>query len=415
MKNRVVITGMSCLTPIGIGVEEYWNNSINGVSGLKKMNMVNNIFIPDNMSKVVGKIENFEEKYGYDRSIEFAIYASEDALQMANINISKYKNINVNIATAIGCIGTMEEIVEKFYPKDLQKELKIDDFNRIKDTFQFNSVADVVSNKNLLDGESCVILTGCTGGIDAIGYSYEQIKNCETDIVITGSTEAPITPLVIASFSKIGATSVNFNSTPSEASRPFDLDRDGFVLAEGCGILILESLKHALSRGANILGEIVGYGSCSNAKHMTDIPEDGEDIYRSMILAIGEAGLSPGDIDYINLHGSSTKQNDIAETNAIKKLFGERYRNIPVTSNKSQIGHALSASNSIEIINCIKTLETGSIPPTNNVINKDVKCDLNIITKTNRNKYKEIKYILKNSSGFSGIHSSIILSKYMEE
>lgn len=420
MRNRVVITGFSCLTPLGLDHDLYWNNSIEGKYGTKKIEQIDGLPIPEYMSKVVGQIENFDpltlglnkEELAYDRAIQFTLIAVNDALNMSEYNFNLKSKVNVHIATAIGNIIQMEELVKK-WSVNKEKDILFSDIKNDKkyvDAFQFSNVANVIAEKYDINGECSVIATGCTGGVDAIGYSFNQIRYKNADLVITGSTEAPITPLVVASFSKINATTKS-NNIPEKASRPFEKNRDGFVLAEGCGILILESLEHALKRGAPIFGEIVGYGSCSNALHMTDIPADGKDIARSMKLALDDAGISIEKIDYANLHGSSTPQNDYAERNALAMLSPGNYDKIKVTSNKSQIGHALSASNSIEIVSCIKSLQTNIIPPTINLENQDEQCDLNIITKAT--KCKTINYILKNSSGFSGIHSTIVLKRYL--
>lgn len=417
MKIRVVITGMACITPIGIGVEQYWENSLLGKSGLKRIYQIKGLNIPEHMSQIVGSVEDFEpssfdlndKEIKYDRSVQFALAATKMALDNAKYKISPKDLVGVSVSTAIGNIETMENIVECWKNKDKKSYQK--DFNysnEMQKMFQFNNVADILAQKYNINGESTVLATGCTGGVDAMGYAFTQIREGLADVVLAGSTEAPITPLVISSFSKIGATSTN-NSSPETASRPFDKSRDGFVLAEGCGMFILESYEHALKRNATILAEVLGYGSCSNALHMTDIPSNGEEIYNSMLLALKDGEIVPDEIDYVNLHGSSTIQNDIAETNALKQLFGDKYKKIPVTSNKSQIGHALSAANSIELVSSIMTLQTGIVPPTNNLIEKDFQCDLNV--EKNARNIEGIKCVLKNSSGFSGIHSSIVIKK----
>lgn len=422
MSKRVVITGYACITPLGLNQQEYWENSIKGLSATGLIEEACGINLPDYVSRVVGQVKDFnpekaglkDEELMYDRSVQFALVCLKDALDIANLKpeqLEKAKT-NVHLATAIGNINLMEDIVSK-WSDNQNKEILYSEGKRdaeLVNAFQFNNVADVIRRKYGIAGECSVIATGCTGGVDALGYSYHQIKNNNVDIVFTGSTEAPITPLVISSFSKINATTKR-NDIPEKASRPFDQNRDGFVLSEGCGIFILESLDYALSRGAKIYAEIVGYGSCSNALHMTDIPEDGKDIMRSMKMALDDAEISFEDIDYVNLHGSSTPQNDLAERNALS-LLSDRYNQVPVTSNKSQVGHALAASNSIEVVSCIKTLESNLIPPTINLEVKDQRCDLNVVTKAKS--YGDINYILKNSSGFSGIHSALVLKKFRE-
>lgn len=419
-KKRVVVTGFATINPLGTNIEDFWENSLKGKSGVS---MIKKFDIPNDMSQIAGQVVNFnfwedctEQRDKYlDRSCQFAIAASSAALHMAklhNLEDSDTSRFNVHIATAISNIEKMEETLVKWsdngnrnIPFIEEPEMHVADF------FHFNTVSKLVAEKFNFRGEHSVIATGCTGGVDAIGLSLQTIRDGDADVVITGSTEAPITPLVVSSFSKINATSRN-NEHPERASRPFDKDRDGFVLGEGCGVLILEELDHALDRGATIFAEIKGYGSCSNAQHMTDIPEDGASIAKSMLLALEDAELTPCDINYVNLHGSSTKQNDIAEANAMRNIFEDNYSDIPVSSLKSQIGHALSASNSIEIVSSIMSLNTGLIPPTINLENKDPKCDLNVVSKAPTN--YDINNILKNSSGFSGIHSSLVLGKFVE-
>ena len=230
----------------------------------------------------------------------------------------------------------------------------------------------------------------------------------DVDVAVTGAAEAPITPLVVAAFAKVGATSLR-NSQPQQASRPFDMDRDGFVLAEGSGMLIIEELDHARRRGAEILAELRGYGTVNNYYHMTDIPEDGLRIAKSAELAMLDAGVSPDEVDAINAHGSSTRQNDVAESNAYWHLFGSRAAEIPVTSLKSQIGHPLSASNSVEVVASILSLRTGVIPPTINLQHQDPRCRLDVVGNVARE--ANVRCLLKTSSGFSGIHSSLVIAK----
>lgn len=419
--NRVVITGFSAVTPIGIGIERFWKGNKNGHSGIKKIEQFD---IPNTMSQIAGIVDDFnkfnhnlteEEQSNIDRACQFAIVAADEAIAMANFDESKINKdrCNVHLATAISNITKMEETLVNWTDRGQNQIQYITEQSKyLNEWFHFNTVSRLLAERYRLNGEHSVIATGCTGGVDAVGYSFQMIRDGEADVVLTGATEAPITPLVVASFSKINATSKR-NDEPERASRPFDIDRSGFVLAEGCGIIILESLEHALGRGAKIYGEVMGYGSCNNALHMTDIPEDGESIAKSMSLALEDANITSEEIDYANLHGSSTPQNDKAETSAMKMVFGQRYKKIPVTSIKSQIGHALSASNSIEIVSSIMTINTGIVPPTINLENQDPQCGLNVISKQNQE--FPIDKVIKVSSGFSGIHSSLVLGKYVGE
>lgn len=252
--------------------------------------------------------------------------------------------------------------------------------------------------------------TGCTAGIDAVGYAYEAIQRGDLDIAICGGVEAPISNITFASFEAIGALAKGFDMCPESASRPFDKKRNGFVLSEGCGILILESLTHAKKRKANIYGEILGYDSCNNAKHMTDLRDDNS-LAHIILNIIRNAGVELSEISYINAHGSSTKQNDLYETNSFKKVFGDISYNIPVSSLKSMIGHPLGAASAIEIVQSLLAITNNAIPPLANYNNRDEECDLYYPTEVEE---KEVNYVIKTANGFSGIHSAILLGKFSE-
>lgn len=422
MSRRVVITGMGTVNPNGNSVKEFWENCLKGRSGVRPITAFE---IPDNHSQIAGIVDEFEPWLKVsnlsphtDRCTAFALKASQEALKSAGVlgrgDSRNSKRCGVFISTAIAQIMSMEQ--EFFYQSaGGKRSIEATDFKgytrRTLDLFHFNSTAKSLAHQFGFEGGYVTITTGCTGGLDAMGYAIEAIRAGTVDLALTGSTEAPITPLTVAAFSRIGATSMH-NVEPEKASRPFDKDRDGFVLAEGCGILVVEALERALARGATILAELVGFGSVNNYYHMTDIPEDGLRIARSAELAMQDAGVTTDDIDSINAHGSSTPQNDVAETNAFWHLFKERTLTIPVTSTKSQIGHPLSASNSIEVVASVMSLGTGFIPPTINLENQDSRCRLNVVG--NQARFQPSKCILKTSSGFSGIHSSLIIRKYEE-
>jgi len=423
-KQRVVVTGFSAMTPAGCGVDRFWNNIVEGVSGIKEITAFT---IPENMSNIAGIVEDFEsyanwltdeEKKNLDRSCLFAMAAAEEALEMAQLKqqadeARKMSRFHVHIATAISNIQKMEETLVDWSSESEASLPYVDRPDpQAYQAFQFGTVSKILAKKYGFKGSHSVMATGCTGGVDAIGHAFQTVRQGKADVILTGATEAPITPLVVAAFSKINATT-KYTDHPEKASRPFDESRSGFVLAEGCGLLILESLEHALERGATIYGEIMGFGSCNNALHMTDIPGDGESIAKSMQLALQDAACAVEEIDYVNLHGSSTPQNDIAESNAMQLVFGKSGSQIPVTSIKSQIGHALAASNSIELVSTIKTLSTGLIPPTINLDKQDPACQLNVVKQANRS--FDVRKIMKISSGFSGIHSSLVLGKYEGE
>lgn len=411
--NRVVVTGMGTVNPLGQNVPEFWKNCIIGSSGVCNISALFDKPIPPHMSQIAGIVKIPFKDNGekvQERNLLFTEMAVEEALQDANLinNSSINQRCGVFIATAIAEIALMEWSFNRYKQGVGHVGLIPLGSPYFEDSFFFNHLARAIAHKYGFKGGAVTIATGCTGGNDAIGYALHMIREGSVDVAITGATEAPITPLVITAFNKIGATSKR-NSDPTRASRPFDKDRDGFVLAEGCGILVLERLSHAQKRGAPIYAEIKGMGSINNCYHMTDIPQNGESISKACHLALKDAGIEANQIDYINAHGSSTPQNDIAETRAFHHIFGDRAREIPVTSIKSQLGHALSAANSLEVISAILSIRDSIIPPTINMENQDHECELNVIA--NRYLENDINMILKTSSGFSGIHSSLVLGK----
>lgn len=424
-KHRVVVTGMSVLTPIGHNLSTFWENCKNGLSGVKAIDWFP---VPDKMSKIAGVIENFEphtrnifddSHHISERSYLLALEATHQALTHANLKKNNLKDIDLSkcsicISSAAAQVVTMERTFCRETKRGTEQIKPIvKPIQTGYDTYLFNHLTHKLrKNFPFIQGKNLLIPTGCAGSLDAIACAMREIQYGKSDIIITGATEAPLTPIVVAAFSKIGATSTKFNHSPSKASRPFDVDRDGFVLGEGCGILILESYEHALKRGAPIYAELIGTGSVNNAYHMTDIPQDGKDIARSCKLAIQDANIDAEEIDYINAHGSSTPQNDFAETQAYRSIFGEHVKNIPVTSLKSLIGHALSASGSIETISVVLSILDNIIPPTINLDNQDEKCSLNVVG--NKARHASVNCALKSSSGFSGIHSSLIVKRFKE-
>jgi 3-oxoacyl-(acyl-carrier-protein) synthase len=273
----------------------------------------------------------------------------------------------------------------------------------------FNTPSAEISASFGTQGINTTISTGCTAGTDSLGFAYELIRDGRQDLVISGASEAPITPVTFGAFDVVNVLAKN-NQEPHKASRPFDNKRNGFVISEGAGILIIEELEHAKKRGAHIYAEIKGFGTTCNAYHMTDLPPDGRPMALSMEQAIKEAGIRKEDIGYINAHGSSTRQNDVFETDAYKKVFKDLAYQIPISSIKSMIGHPLAAANAVESVLCCMVFEKGYLPPTINQEEPDPKCDLNYIP--NKKKKLMPEYILKTSSGFSGIHSAIVFKKW---
>jgi beta-ketoacyl-acyl-carrier-protein synthase II len=419
-KKRVVITGLGIIAPSGIGQEEFWRNISGGVSAIKR---VANFDVSQFNSKVAAQVENFEPyKYGLteeivqrtDRYVQFALAATKMAIEDSALDFEKEdrKCLGVVLANAICGTRYMEEEFlrvtnngkEAIDPRLVRADLY--------DASMFNTPSSEISGLYKLNGVCLTVSTGCTAGTDSVGLAYEMIQEGKQDVIISGASEAPLTPITFGAFDVINVLSA-YNAEPDKASRPFDAKRQGFVASEGCGILILEELKHALSRNAKIYAEVVGYGTCNNAFHMTDLPVDGAAMAQCINLTLEDAGILPEKIGYINAHGSSTRMNDVFETSAYKKAFGDFAYKIPISSLKSMFGHPLAAANAIELVACAMIFQRNFLPPTINQELLDPECDLDYIP----NKGREVKvdYILKTSSGFSGIHSSMILKRWQED
>ncbi|MFA5008403.1 MAG: beta-ketoacyl-[acyl-carrier-protein] synthase family protein [Candidatus Omnitrophota bacterium] len=352
-----------------------------------------------------------KDHYRMDRYVQFGIAAAKQAVEDSKIDFKKVnaKRVGVILANAICGTRFMEEeflLVTDWgkRPIDPRKGRPY-----LYDAAMFNTPSAEIGAIYHTQGLNCTVSTGCTAATDSLGFSFELIREGRQDIVIAGGTEAPVCPITFGAFDVVNVLAKN-NDEPHKASRPFDNKRNGFVISEGAGVLVLEELEHAKKRGAHIYGELVGYGTSCNAFHMTDLPEDGEAMERCIKDAIKDAGIKNEDIDYINTHGSSTRQNDVFETNAYKAVFGDYAYKLPISSVKSMIGHPLAAANAVESVLCAMIFEKGYLPPTINQEEPDPKCDLDYIPNVKREYMPN--YILKTSSGFSGIHSSIIFKKW---
>ena len=410
-KRRVVITGISVIAPNGIGKDEFWQANINGVSGVKR---VHGFDTTGYNSKIAAEILEFDpSKYmsesvikRTDRYAQLGIAAAKMAVEDSELNIkeeNKY-NIGVCIGTGLGGVLFHEEQIANIKVKGPGRAHPL-----CVPKISPNAVPSQIAIQLGLKGINLAISTACASSTNAIGQAFDIIRLKRADVVITGGTEAPITPFTFAAYDSMKVLSSKRNDSPQEASRPFDKDRDGFVLGEGAGILILEELEHARKRGAHIYAEVIGYGATSGAYHMVMPDPTGDDAARVMQLAIQDANINLEDIDYINAHGTSTKANDKIETQAIKTVFGRHAYKIPISSTKSMIGHLIGAVGAVEAIVCALVTRNNLIPPTVNHQYKDSDCDLDYVP--NQARKAKVNIALSNSFGFGSCNACIILRR----
>jgi len=408
---RVVITGLGAITPIGIGKDNFWSSLLEGKSGIGYITRFN---AENHDARIAAEVKEFnpqdfidkKEAKRMDRFAQFAVSATKLALEDGNIKLEDMnkERIGTIIGSGIGGIDTFENEVNKYAEKGP---------NRVSPLFIpmmiSNMAAGQVSMYFGLKGSSMTITTACASATHAIGESFRMIKHGYLDMAVTGGTEASITPVSVAGFCSMKALSTR-NDDPSSACRPFDKLRDGFVMGEGSGILILEELDHAINRGAKIYAEIVGYGSTSDAFHITQPDPEAKGAMKAMELALEDGNVDYKDIGYINAHGTSTYFNDKLETLAIKTLFKDHAYNLNISSTKSMTGHLLGAAGGVEAIATALALKEGKIPPTINYENPDEECNLNYTP--NKMIEKDIKFAMSNSLGFGGHNASILLKKY---
>ncbi len=416
-RRRVVVTGVGIISPNGIGKEECWKSMINGISAVKR---VTEFDVSLFNTKIAAQVRDFdprklgltwEESIRMDRYVQFAMVAAKMALEDSRLDLRKIdrQRIGVSLANAICGTKYMEEefaLVTDSGKKPIDPSIVRPD---LYDAAMFNTPSSEISAKYGLNGICNTISTGCTAGTDSVGFSYEAISDGDADIMITGAAEAPITPITFGAFDTVNVLSVH-NDRPESASRPFDAKRNGFVISEGAGILVVEELNHALKRGARIYCEIIGFGTTNNAFHMTDLPAEGDAMADCITLALEDARVKPQDLDYINAHGSSTRQNDVFETSAYKMALGDHAYKIPISSLKSMIGHPLAGANGVELAVGALIFERNILPPTINQEQRDPLCDLDYIP--NKAREKKVSCMLKTSSGFSGIHSAMVLKRF---
>ena len=413
MTDRVVVTGIGLVTPVGLNSESTWNSLVEGRSGIDYISLFD---AEEYESRIAGEVDNFDasaalgrkEAKRLDRFSQFACVAALEALEHANLNMEKEDadRVGVLIGSGVGGIITISDqhkILLKRGPKRVSPFL----VPMMLGDMASGQVSMMIGAK----GPNFSTVSACATGADSIGEALEMIRRGRADVVIAGGTEAAICEIGVAGFNSCMALSTR-NEDPQGASRPFDSDRDGFVLGEGAGLLVLESLEHAEKRGANILAEMSGYGASSDAHHVTQPHPDGEGAARAMKWAIEDAGITPDKVDYINAHGTSTPLNDKYETIAMKRMYGDHAYNLAISSTKSMTGHLLGAAGAIEAAFTVLAIKNDIVPPTINIENPDPDCDLNYIPNTA--KKQPVNVAMSNSLGFGGHNASLVFERFAQ-
>jgi 3-oxoacyl-[acyl-carrier-protein] synthase II len=411
LQRRIVITGMGSISTMGDTADALWNSVKAGKSGIRKLSLIT----PEEMTcPIGGEYTEFDperwldkkEARRMDRFTQFAVIAAREAYESSGLEgqIDKTR-LSVIIGSGAGGLSTIQQQLLQCYSKG---------FHKCSPFLVPMMISDMAAGRVSIDvkaqGPNMAIVTACATGSDCIGQAARMIESGEVDAVIAGGAEAPLMSVSVAGFAAMRALSMR-SDAPEKASRPFDKDRDGFVMSEGSGVIVVEDYDHAVARGATIFAELVGYGRSSDAFDIVMPHQEGEGAARAMTLALSNAGIHPSDIGYINAHGTSTPLGDIAETVAVKKVFGEHAKNgLLVSSTKSMHGHMLGATGAIEAIICIKTLEEQLVPPTINLDNPDDACDLDYVPHTAR-KVNGLQYAMSNSFGFGGHNATLIFKK----
>jgi len=410
-KRRVVVTGLGLITPLGMGVKTTWENLVNGKSGIRKITSFDTSAFP---TQIAGEVDNFnpedyiepKEVKKMDRFIHFAVAATTMAFNDSGLKIKDHnaERIGVIVGSGMGGLHT----IEHYHSVLLEKGPK-----RITPFFvpmlSINLASGQISIKFGAKGPNSAISTACATGSHSIGDAFKIIQRGDADVMIAGGTEAVITPMGVGGFNAMKALSTR-NDEPERASRPFDVDRDGFVIGEGAGILILESLQSALNRGAKIYAEIVGYGMTADAYHITSPSPGGEGAARCIAMALNDGGIKPSGVNYINAHGTSTKSGDELENQAIKTVFKEHAYKVAISSTKSMMGHLLGAAGGVEAVICILSICNEIALPTINLDNPDPECDLDYVPHKART--MKINYALSNSFGFGGTNACLLFKRF---
>lgn len=410
MENRVVVTGIGVITPIGIGKDVFWEGLKAGRSGVDQITQFDTTDFP---TRIAAEVKDFNPEDYLDRKearrmarfIQFAVACAGLSLKDSGLDLGKVdlNRVGVSVGSGIGGVKTMEDQARVLIEKGPKR---VSPF--LVPMMIANMASGCVSIAFGAKGPNTTLVTACATSTHSIGDSFRILQRGDADVMIAGGSEASITPLSVAGFCAVKALSTR-NEEPQKASRPFDAERDGFVMGEGAAVLILETIDHALARGARIYVEICGFGMSADGFHITAPDPEGEGASRCISNALADAGMDPEDIDYINAHGTSTPLNDKLETMAIKKVFKEHAQRIPVSSTKSMIGHLLGAAGGAELAASILSMSYGIIPPTINYENPDPECDLDYVPGSFRE--AKIKVFLSNSFGFGGTNASIIMKK----
>ncbi len=408
---RVVITGLGAVTPVGLDVPEYWSSLLAGKSGVGPLTHFDST---EYRSKIAAEVKNFEPERYLDSKdarrlppfIQFAVAAAAEAIESADLSPDKRDPNRCGVIVGSGIGGI--DIIEEQHTILLEKGPR-----RVSSFFVPHEIINMAAGKVSilfdLRGPNSAPVTACATGNHAIGESYHVVRRGEADVMLAGGTEAAITPLSYAGFCSMKAMSAR-NDDPAHASRPFDQDRDGFVMGEGAGVVLLESLSHAKQRDAPILGEVIGFGMSSDAFDIVQPPEDGNGAARAMSAALADAGIDGSGVAYVNAHGTGTPIGDLAETNAIKQVFGPMAYDMPISSTKSMTGHLLGAAAAIELIACVEALVHGVVPGTMNLDEPDVACDLDYVP--NEPREVDVPVAMSNAFGFGGHNTTVIVRRW---
>jgi 3-oxoacyl-[acyl-carrier-protein] synthase II len=411
LKKRVVVTGVGMITPVGLDTEKTWEGLINGKSGIGPITQFDDKTIP---TQIAGEIHGFDpEKYiepkevkKMDRFIHLAIAASQMAMDNSGLKITPENAERVGVMVSAGMGGL--PAIEKYHKIYLERGIrKVTPF--FIPMLIINEASGMLSIRYGAKGPNICVVTACATGTHSIGDAFKWIQRGDVDAMIAGGTESCICPTGVGGFNAMKALSTR-NDEPHRASRPFDMDRDGFVMGEGSGVVILEEMESALKRGARIYGEIIGYGATGDAYHITSPAPGGEGAARCMKMAIKDAGIAPTELGYINAHGTSTKFGDENESMAIKTVFGDHAYKLAVSSTKSMTGHLLGAAGGVEAVASILAMDRGVLPPTINLENPDPECDLDYVP--NKARKAQVDVVMSNSFGFGGTNACVVFRKF---